>query len=105
MGAHDDVPPPDAVNAFDDDADGCFPPIPPDIIILSLSLSLSLSVYSSKKTHRFNSVFHFCGYSYRHKAKEVDEEEVVVVKRTVFLFFLSSKRIVFSHVDEEDVVV
>ena len=88
MGAHDDVPPPDAVNAFDDDADGCFPPIPPDIIILSLSLSLSLSLYSSKKTHRFNSLFHFCGYSYRHKAKEVDEEEVVVVKRTVFFFFV-----------------
>ena len=57
------------------------------LFLLISSFSLSLSLYSSKKTHRFNSVFHFCGYSYRHKAKEVDEEEVVVVKRTVFFFF------------------
>ena len=73
----------------------------------SLSLSLSLSVLFNK-THRFNSLFFLwlqlqC---HRHEAKEaVDEEGVVGVKRTVFMFVRGSKRIVFIHVDEEDAVV
>ena len=68
-------------------------------------LSLSLSVLFNK-THRFNFFFFWwlqlqC---HRHKAKEVDEG-VVGVKRTVFMIVRSSKRIVFSHLDEEDAVV